>query len=106
MKTPVTLAALRRAISDYSRASFCYEGVSISADLYLLGTAKKTGAYVLLAWCADAGLGWQRFRFAQMKDFRVLGRFESVRDDYTATDPEIITLDTFLPALRRRQPVH
>jgi len=106
MNDPVRLATLRRAISDFSRATFYYEGVTITADLYLLGNAKKTGAYVVLAWCHEPNLGWQRLRFALIKNFKVVGRFESMRSDYTPEDPYISTLDTYLPAMRRREAVH
>ena len=106
MNTPVTLATLRRAISDFSRVTFCCEGMTVTADLYLLGNARKTGAYVVLAWCVDPNLGWQLFRFAQIRNFKIVGRFETMRRDYTASDPAISTLDTFLPVMRSREAVH
>ena len=49
MKTPVALATLREAVRLGSVATFLYEGLQMEAELHLLGQARKTKAYIVLA---------------------------------------------------------
>jgi hypothetical protein len=104
MKTPVNLASLRAAIKGQSRTRFDYQGVLVTADLYLLGCAKKTGAYVVLGWAVDPTPGWDYFRYSVMKELEVLGPMGGLRPDYNPYDPYISIIDTYLPAVRAKDP--
>ena len=102
MNTRVTLAAIRLAIVKRQRASFIYTGhVEVVADLYLLGNARKTGAYVVVAWCAMPEWGWRILRFAEIRDFKTIGRAALLRGDYDHRhDRYLADIDT-----ESRQPV-
>ena len=96
MHTTVSLAALRSVISQAQRVSFWAEGLRITADIYLLGQAKKTGAYVAVAWCVQPALGWQQFRFAMMRDLKVVGLADGLRVDFDPGAHDIRTIDTHI----------
>jgi len=96
MHTPVSLAALRSVISQAQRVSFWQEGLTFTADIYLLGQAQKTGAYVAVAWCVEPALGWQQFRFALMRDLKVVGLIGGLRSDFDPGAHGLRTIDTHI----------
>lgn len=94
----MSLPSVREAVRVGSKARFLYEGIMIEAELYLLGQARKTGAFIVLAWCTQPSFGWMQIRFALMRDFEVTGRIERIRADYDPRSSCILTIDTRLPA--------
>jgi len=75
------------------------------ADLYLLGQAKKTGAFIVIAWCIQPARGWCHLRYSLMRDFETKGTIDGVRDDFDPYDAKIVSIDTqiFRPRARRVQ---
>jgi hypothetical protein len=77
--------------------AFHYEGLKYVADFYLLGHARKTGAYVVGAWCLEPEPEYRAFRYSLIKHLEPVGEVESYRADF---DPEallIISVDTRAP---------
>ena len=101
MKTPLALATLREAVRLGSVATFLYDGLQMEADLYLLGQARKTQAYIVLAWCKVPALGWMSLRFALIKNFEVIGKIDTIRPDYDPRASFILCIDTRLPEVGR-----
>jgi hypothetical protein len=97
MTAPVSLREVRSAILKSRRLSFNYERVRFVADFYLLGQARKTGAYVVIAWCIEPVEEWRLLRYSFIKELEPVGRMEFVRGDFEPNHPKIATVDTFTP---------
>jgi predicted DNA-binding transcriptional regulator YafY len=105
MRTPVTLSTVRAAIDKRQRVSFTYDGVEVQADFYLLGHAKKTGAYIVIAWCVSPTWGWQHLRYSMIKDLKPMGSIMVFRDDFDPYDMRLGTIDTQIFRVGRVQSV-
>jgi predicted DNA-binding transcriptional regulator YafY len=102
MRIPIALSAVRSAIDKRQRVSFTYEGEDVQADLYLLGHARKTGAYVVVAWCVQPTWGWQHLRYSLMSNLTEIGSIIAFRDDFDPYDMRIQTIDTQIFRVGRR----
>ena len=104
MRVPVALSTVRSAIDKRQRVSFTYEGEDVQADFYLLGQARKTGAYIVVAWCVQPAWGWQHLRYSLMSDLSEMGSIIAFRDDFDPYDMRIQTIDTQIFRVGRRSP--
>jgi predicted DNA-binding transcriptional regulator YafY len=104
MHIPVALNDIRVAILRGHRMTFNYERTKIVADFYLLGQARKTGAYVVAAWCIEPVQQWRHFRYSLIQDLEPIGRIDVLRDDFNVYDRVIATIDTLATLPRVRQP--
>jgi hypothetical protein len=97
---PIALGDIRAAILKMRRMTFIYEKEQLVADFYLLGHARKTGAYVIIAWCVAPVQGWRLLRYALMKDLEPMGMNDGLRADFSPHHAKIATVDTlaFMPA--------
>ena len=95
MQTPASLSAIRNTITKRRRARFSYERhTEVVADLYLLGHARRTSAYIVVAWCHTPEWGWRVLRFSEMRDFVTTGPVDMLRGDFDPYDKGIMTIDT------------
>ncbi|MEK7954339.1 WYL domain-containing protein [Luteolibacter soli] len=99
---PTSLGDIRAAITKGRRMSFNYLREKIVADFYLLGQARKTGAYVIIAWCIEPG-EWRLLRYALIKELETVGAIDIFRPDFNPRHPQIATVDTlaFMPARKQ-----
>jgi hypothetical protein len=104
--TRVSLAAIRSTIIKRRRARFSHERrTEVRADLYLLGNARTTSAYVVVAWCIDPAWGWRVLRFSEIRDFHTIGQMDALREDFDPCRREITEIDTQIlspSSVRRR----
>lgn len=98
------LSEIRAAILKSRRMTFIYKKQRVVADFYLLGHTRKTGAYVILAWCHGAVAEWRLIRYALIKELEPAGLIETLRDDFDPRHPKIATVDTI--AYYPRRPLH
>jgi hypothetical protein len=103
MRIPIALSAVRAAIDKRQRVSLIYQGEELQADFYLLGQAKKTGAYVVIAWCISPAWGWQHLRYSLMSDMKTMGSIMVFRDDFDPYDMRLGTIDTQIFRTRRNR---
>lgn len=82
--------------------SFFYEKDAVIADFYLLGQVRKSGAYVVLAWCHAPVQEWRILRYSMIKDLEYIGSIDFFRPDFNPYHPDIATIDTQAYAVRRR----
>lgn len=75
--------------------AFLYQQEKMVADFYMLGQAKRTRAYVVVAWCHEPTPGWRHLRYCSIFDLEPLGPIEEFRPDFDPYDPRIGTIDTF-----------
>ncbi|MEK7951612.1 hypothetical protein [Luteolibacter soli] len=95
MQTPVSLETIRGTIVKRQRARFVYERrTPMVADLYLLGHARRSSAYVVMAWCVEPTPGWRVLRYAEIRDFERVGPVDVFRGDFDPYDRQIMTIDT------------
>lgn len=94
MPNTVTLNEIRSAIRKLRRVSLTYEREKLVADFYLLGHARKTRAYVVIAWCIEPVKEWRTLRYAMMKDLESVGSFEGLRNDFNPSPPGLGGVDT------------
>jgi hypothetical protein len=95
MQIPVSLAAVRHTIIRRQRAKFIYERrTEMVADLYLLGHARRTEAYIVVAWCITPEWGWRVLRYSEIRDFQVVGPVDVLRGDFDPYDKGIMRIDT------------
>jgi len=82
--------------------SFRYERTQLVADFYLLGHARKTGAFVIVAWCIEPVQEWRHLRYSHMLDLEPIGQAEAPRPDFNPYPTSIATIDTMaaVPLLR------
>lgn len=99
---PISLSDIRAAILQGRRMSFVYESACIVADFYLLGQARKTGAYVIIAWTVAPRKEWRLLRYALIRDLEQGGNIDSLREDFNPHHPKLATVDTlaYLPVRR------
>jgi hypothetical protein len=83
------------------RMAFSYEKAKRVADFYLLGQARKTGAYVIIAWCVEPIQEWRLLRFALIKDLEQIGHIDVLRRDFNPYNPKILFIDTQAFPVRR-----
>jgi predicted DNA-binding transcriptional regulator YafY len=97
-----SLDDVRRAIRERRLVKFNYRKVNVIAEPHLLGNAIKTRALVLCAWEVSPEPKWQHFRYAEIRDVRVLPEiFRHTRPDFDPYDRRIIAIDT---TVRRLNP--
>ena len=95
MQTPASLSAIRNTITKRRRAKFLYERhTEVVADLYLLGHARRTSAFIVVAWCLTPDWCWKVLRFSEMRDFVTTGPVDLLRGDFDPYDKGIMTIDT------------
>lgn len=94
MHTPVALNEIRSAILKGRRVTFYYEHERVTADFYLLGHARKTRAYVVVAWCHGPWSGWRHLRYSLIQDLERVGDVVERRGDFDPYDPKIVMVDT------------
>ncbi|MCW1925899.1 hypothetical protein OKA05_25290 [Luteolibacter arcticus] len=95
MRSRPSLAAIRHAILKRQRASFTHEkSTHVVADLFLLGQARRTAAYIVLAWCLEPEWGWRLLRFSEIWDFEMIGPVDVLRHDFNPYDSRIALIDT------------
>ncbi|MEK7951752.1 WYL domain-containing protein [Luteolibacter soli] len=94
MPIPIALSDIRAAIRQSRRVVFTYEKKEVMADFYLLGQARKTGAYVILAWCLEPVKEWRLLRYSLVKDLEAVGQMDEIRPDFDSCYPGIATVDT------------
>ena len=95
MQSTVPLASIRNTILKRRRAKFTYERhTAVVADLYLLGHARKSAAYIVVAWCIEPEPGWRVFRYSEIREFETVGPVDVLRGDFDPYDREIMTIDT------------
>ena len=100
MQSPTSLAEIRNTITRRRRARFIYERhTTVVADLYLLGHARRTAAYIVVAWCITPDWGWRVLRYSEMRDFETMGPVDLLRGDSDPYDKGILTIDTQMPGL-------
>jgi len=76
---------ISRAIAERQVVEFHYERERVKAEPYLLGTHRRTGAYLLLAYVTgpepEGQGGWRRFRYSLIRDFVQSGvQFAVIRE--------------------------
>lgn len=94
MHIPIALGDVRSAIMKSRRMAFTYEKIKLVADFYLLGQARKTGAYVILAWCIEPVEEWRLLRYSLLKDLEPIGHIDALRRDFDPRHPNIAFVDT------------
>ena len=102
MPIPTALSDIRSAIKHYRRMSFVYEHEAVVADFYLLGQFRKTGAYVVWAWCHQPTEEWRLFRYSRIKELDQVGQIPSLRPDFDPHPLDLATIDTQAYPVRRR----
>lgn len=95
MRTSVSLKEIRSAVRAGRRMSFLYGQDRVVADFYLLGQAKRTGAYVVVAWCHEPTQEWRHLRYCLIYDLEPVGLIEEFRSDFDPYDPRIGTVECF-----------
>jgi predicted DNA-binding transcriptional regulator YafY len=89
------LDEVRRAIRERRLVQFNYRKAQVIAEPHLLGNAIKTRALILCAWELSPDEGWQHFRYAEMRDVRILHEsFHHIRPGFNPHDRRIIAIDT------------
>ncbi|RYD66595.1 MAG: hypothetical protein EOP84_31080, partial [Verrucomicrobiaceae bacterium] len=73
MRTSVSLHDVRSAVRSGRRMAFLYGQERVTADFYLLGQAKKSGAYIVVAWCHGLEPEWRHLRYSMIYDLEPLG---------------------------------
>ena len=97
MRSRPSLAEIRHAIIKRQRARFIHEkNTPVVADLYLLGHARKTSAYIVVGWCLQPEWGWRLLRFADIRDFEMIGPMDVVHHDFNLYDARIAMIDTHI----------
>lgn len=94
MHVPTALGDIRAAIMHSRRMAFMYQHQKVIADFYLLGQARKTGAYVVVAWCIEPVQEWRLFRYSLIKDLKRIGHIDVLRKDFNPRHPQIVFVDT------------
>ena len=102
-RIPIALGDIRAAISKARRVRLAYESANVVADLYLLGQARKTGAYVIIAWCLEPVKEWRLLRYSLIKDFEQVGVIDAWRNDFDPGHPKLGTVDTIAFRPPRKQ---
>lgn len=91
---PISLGDIRAAIIKSRRVSFTYQKAKVVADFYLLGQARKTGAYIIIAWTLEPMEEWTLLRYSFIKDLEPVGRIDVIRHDFSPHHPKLATVDT------------
>ncbi len=95
------LEDVRIAIDSRHLISFLYRKKRILAEPHLLGQARKTRAYVLVAWTLQPAEEWQYFRYSEIRDLEVqVQRFTGIRSGFNPHDGRIIGIDTLIRGCR------
>ncbi|MEK7952796.1 WYL domain-containing protein [Luteolibacter soli] len=103
MRVSASLNEIRSAVRGGRRVAFEHGREKVVADLYMLGHSKKTGAYVVVAWCHEPVQEWRHFRFSMMYDIEPLGEIERFREDFNPNDPKLVAIDCMVPYLPPRR---
>ncbi|MEK7953307.1 WYL domain-containing protein [Luteolibacter soli] len=103
MRIFASLNEVRSAVRGGQRVSFYYGREKVIADLYMLGHAKKTGAYVVIAWCHEPAQEWRHFRFSMMYELEPLGPIEMFREDFDPNDRRVVAIDCTVPYIPPRR---
>jgi hypothetical protein len=93
MRTSVSLRDIRSAIRGGRRMTFLHGQERVVADFYMLGHAKNTRAYVVVAWCHEPAPEWRHLRYSMIYDLEPLGLIENYRPDFDPYDPRIEAID-------------
>ncbi|RYD68711.1 MAG: WYL domain-containing protein [Verrucomicrobiaceae bacterium] len=102
MRTSVSLDEIRSAVRRGQRMAFLYGRERVVADFYMLAHAKKTGAFVVVAWCHEPVKAWRHFRYARIFDLEPIGPIDQYRPDFDPCDAQIRTIDCLGYAPQRR----
>jgi len=102
MPIPISLGDIRSAIRKCRRMTFTYEKSRIIADFYLLGQARKTGAYVIIAWCVEPVQEWRLLRYSLIRDLEAVGQIETLRSDFNPHHPKLGSVDTLAFQVRHQ----
>lgn len=90
-----SLEDIRHAIRDRRLIRFVPEGQTYVAEPHLLGHARRTGAFVLLAWTREPREGWQCFRYPSLRDLLPLEeRFEGPPPGFHTVPHRLALADT------------
>lgn len=95
-----SLDTVREAIRTRHLIRFTYRKTQVVAEPHLLGSARRTHAFVLCAWRlspeqGDGGEGWENFRYAEMRDMEILDEnFSRVREGFNPYDRKLAAIDT------------
>jgi predicted DNA-binding transcriptional regulator YafY len=90
-----SLDEVRRAIRERRILTFRYRKQQVTVEPHLLGNARKTHAFVMLAWSLEPLEGWDHYRFAEMRDLELLGRtFPKARRGFNPYDRKFAGIDT------------
>jgi hypothetical protein len=65
---------------------------------------KKTGAYIIIAWCVQPAWGWQHLRYSRIKEMSPVGSIMEYHDDFDPYDIRLGTIDTQIFRLCRPVP--
>ena len=97
MRNTVPLDVIRNVIRQRKRVKFTYERKTpVVADIYLLGNAWRSDAYIVLAWCTEPGWGWKLLRYAEIRNFETVGTIDCVREDFDPVRKQIVSIDTMM----------
>lgn len=101
-----TLDDVREAIRERRLIRFTYRKNRVVAEPHLLGSARRTHAFVICAWQLgeDEGSaeGWEHFRYAEMRDLEVLEEsFSRVREGFNPHDRRLAAIDICVKSATR-----
>ncbi|HEY1123481.1 MAG TPA: hypothetical protein VGE67_17830 [Haloferula sp.] len=104
----ISLSDIRTAILKSRRMAFTYEKSQVVADFYLLGQARKTGAYIIIAWMVEPVQEWRLLRYSMIKDLEPAGSIDVLRRDFNPNHPKLATVDTlaFTAAVHSQSVLH
>ena len=105
-----TLDDVREAIRERRLIRFTYRKNRVVAEPHLLGSARRTHAFVICAWQLPQGEGkgegsaegWEHFRYAEMRDLEVLEEsFSRVREGFNPRDRRLAAIDICVKSATR-----
>jgi len=67
-----SLPEISRSIIGRNIVRFMYEKKAVTAEPYLLGIHRRTGAYLLLAYRTGDSPGWVWYRFSLIRDYEAM----------------------------------
>ena len=102
MTIPIALGDIRAAILHSRRMTFLYQKETVVADFYLLGHARRTAAYVIIAWCIEPVQKWRLLRYSLIKGLEQIGHIDQPRGDFDPRHPQIGFIDTQAYRVPRR----